>query len=159
MGTMKKFDQPMDMVHGPLLKNIFIFALPLMAANLLEIAFNAADTITVGKFSGQEALAAVGAVGPIVNLMVALFNGLAVGSNIVIARQLGSGQKEKISASVHTSYFLALTGGVLLTVLGFFGSVLFLDFMGTPADIISQSTLYMRIYCAPKEIQRIQHCI
>jgi putative MATE family efflux protein len=146
MGTMKKMNQTMDMVHGPLLKNIFIFALPLMAANLLEIAFNAADTITVGKFSGQEALAAVGAVGPIVNLMVALFNGLAVGSNIVIARQLGSGQKEKISASVHTSYFLALTGGILLTVLGFFGSVLFLDFMGTPADIISQSTLYLRIY-------------
>ena len=84
----------MDMVHGPLIKNIFIFSLPLMMSNLLEIAFNAADTIVVGKFSGQEALAAVGATGPIVNFMVSLFTGLAIGSNIVIARQLGSGQSQ-----------------------------------------------------------------
>jgi Na+-driven multidrug efflux pump len=109
---MKKFNQTMDMVHGPLIKNIFIFSVPLMLANLLEIAFNAADTIVVGKFSGQEALAAVGATGPIVNFMVSLFNGLAIGSNIVIARQLGSGKKDRISASVHTSYFLALAGGL-----------------------------------------------
>ena len=95
---MKKLNQTMDMVHGPLIKNIFIFSLPLMMSNLLEIAFNAADTIVVGKFSGQEALAAVGATSPIVNFMVSLFTGLAIGSNIVIARQLGSGQKERISA-------------------------------------------------------------
>ena len=100
-----------------------------MMANLLEIAFNAADTIVVGKFSGQEALAAVGATGPIVNFMLSLFNGLAIGSNIVIARQLGSGKKDRISASVHTSYFLALAGGILLTIIGLLGSILFLDFM------------------------------
>lgn len=146
MGTMKKFNQTMDMVHGPLIKNIFIFSVPLMMANLLEIAFNAADTIVVGKFSGQEALAAVGATGPIVNFMVSLFNGLAIGSNIVIARQLGSGKKDRISASVHTSYFLALAGGILLTIIGLLGSILFLDFMGTPSNIIDQSALYLRIY-------------
>jgi len=143
---MKKFNQTMDMVHGPLIKNIFIFSVPLMMANLLEIAFNAADTIVVGKFSGQEALAAVGATGPIVNFMVSLFNGLAIGSNIVIARQLGSGKKDRISASVHTSYFLALAGGILLTIIGLLGSILFLDFMGTPSNIIDQSALYLRIY-------------
>jgi putative MATE family efflux protein len=143
---MKKLNQSMDMVHGPLLKNIFVFSLPLMMANLLEIAFNAADTIVVGKFSGQEALAAVGATGPIVNFMVSLFTGLAIGSNIVIARQLGSGQKERISASVHTSYFIALAGGLILTVFGVFGSIYFLSAMGTPSNIIDRSALYMQIY-------------
>lgn len=143
---MKIKNKTMDMVHGPLLKNIFIFSLPLMMSNLLEIAFNAADTIVVGKFSGQLALAAVGATGSIVGLMVSLFNGLAVGSNIVIAQQLGSGKQDRISASVHTSYFLALVGGVILTIIGFFGSVYFLEFMGTPSNIIADSALYLRIY-------------
>lgn len=143
---MKKFDQAMDMVHGPLIRNIFLFSIPLMLSNLLEIAFNAADTIVVGKFSGQEALAAVGATTPIVNFMVSLFNGLAIGSNIVIARQLGSGKKDRISASVHTSYFLALAGGLLLTVVGVFSSIYFLRAMGTPSNIIDRSSLYMQIY-------------
>ena len=136
----------MDMVHGPLIKNIFIFSVPLMMSNLLEIAFNAADAIVVGKFSGQEALAAVGATSPIVNFMVSLFTGLAIGSNIVIAQQLGSGKKERISSAVHTSYFLAIVGGLILTVIGMFGSIWFLNAMGTPANIIDRSALYMQIY-------------
>jgi len=136
----------MDMIHGPLIRNIFLFSIPLMLSNLLQIAFNAADAVVVGKFSGQQALAAVGSTGVIVNFMVALFNGLAIGSNIVIARQIGSGQKDRISASVHTSYFLAVCGGMILTVLGLAGSSLFLDFMGTPSDIIDLAALYLRIY-------------
>ena len=143
---MKKLNQTIDMVHGPLLKNIFIFSVPLMLSNLLEIAFNAADTIVVGKFSGQEALATVGATGPIVNFMVSLFNGLAIGSNIVIARQIGSGQKNRISDSVHTSYFLALASGIVLTIIGLVGSLYFLQFMGTPSNIIDRSALYLQIY-------------
>lgn len=136
----------MDMIHGPLIRNIFLFSIPMMLSNLLQIAFNAADAVVVGKFSGQQALAAVGSTGVIVNFMVALFNGLAIGSNIVIARQIGSGQKDRISASVHTSYFLAICGGVILTVLGLIGSSLFLNFMGTPSDIIDLAALYLRIY-------------
>ena len=138
----------MDMVHGPLLENIFIFALPLLFSNLLQIAFNAADTIVVGKFSGQEALAAVGATGPIVNLLIAMFNGLATGANIIIAMQIGRKEKERVSTSVHTSYFLALAGGVILTFIGVFLSKTFLTWMGTPENILSQSTLYMQIYFA-----------
>lgn len=136
----------MDMVHGPLIKNIFVFSIPVMLANLLQIALNAADTIVVGKFSGQEALAAVGATGPIVNLLVSLFLGLSIGANIVIARQIGSRRDNEISASVHTSYFMALAGGILLTILGLFLSPLLLQAMGTPADIIDLSALYMKIY-------------
>ena len=117
MGVMQK-QKTMDMVHGPLVRNILIFSVPLMVSNLLQIAFNAADTIIVGKFSGQAALAAVGATGSLVNLIVSLFNGLATGANIVIARQIGRNETDRISASVHTAYLLALTGGVLLTAAG-----------------------------------------
>lgn len=135
-----------DMLHGPLVRNILIFSFPLMVSNLLQIAFNAADTIIVGKFSGQTALAAVGATGSLVNLIVSLFNGLGISSNIVIARQIGRNEKERISASVHTAYFLALAGGVLLTAVGFFLSPVLLKLMGTPDNIIHLSVLYLRIY-------------
>lgn len=138
----------MDMVHGPLAKNILIFCLPLMFSYLLQIAFNAADTIVVGKFSGQKALAAVGATGSIVSLLVALFNGLSVGANILIAMQIGKKDDERISNSVHTAYFLALSGGLILTVIGFFCAEPVLKLMSTPEDIINLAVLYMRIYFA-----------
>lgn len=138
----------MDMVKGPLLKNTFLFAIPLMLSNLLQIAFNSADTIVVGKFGGQAPLAAVGATGSLVNLLVSLFNGIATGANIVIARQIGAGEDDKIRKTVHTSFFLALAGGVLLTVLGLFVSRPLLKLMGTPDDIIDMSELYLKIYFA-----------
>ena len=134
------------MAHGPLMKNIFIFCVPLMFSYLLQIAFNAADTIVVGKFSGQQALAAVGATGSIVSLLVALFNGLSVGANILIAMQIGKKENKQISDSVHTAYFMAITGGLLLSIVGFFCSSPVLKLMNTPPDIIALSTLYMRIY-------------
>ncbi len=145
---MSKKYTSMDMVHGPLAKNILIFCLPLMFSYLLQIAFNAADTIVVGKFSGQHALAAVGATGPIVSLLVALFNGLSVGANILIAMQIGRKDNERVSDSVHTSYFMALSGGIILTVIGFFCAEPVLKLMNTPADIINLAVLYMRIYFA-----------
>lgn len=138
---MKKRKTDMDMVHGPLISNIFLFAVPLMLSNLLQIAFNAADTIVVGKFSGQEALAAVGAAGPVVNLLVSLFNGLSVGANIVIAQAIGKGEKEDIGRAVHTSYFMAFSGGIILTAAGLVFSPYFLKIMGTPENIIGLSAL------------------
>ena len=140
--------ETMDMVHGPLLKNLFLFSLPLIASYTLQIAFNAADTIVVGKFSGADGLAAVGATTPLVNLLISLFNGIAVGANIVIANMIGRQDQNNIPRAVHTSYWLALAGGILLTALGFFLSEPMLAAISTPADIIDQSVLYMRIYFA-----------
>ena len=136
----------MDMVNGPLIKNIFIFAMPLMVTYLLQIAFNAADQMVVGKFCGEKALAAVGVCLPLVNLLVSLFNGLSTGANIIIAVQLGKNEKEGIRDAVHTSFFVALAGGAILTLLGFFLSGPLLRFMGTPEDIIDKSISYMIIY-------------
>lgn len=143
---MYKNQKEMDMLNGPLLKNILIFAIPLMISNLLQIGLNAADTIVVGKFSGQQALAAVGATGAIINLIVSLFNGIAVGANILIASLIGKGDRHLIKDGVHTSYFIALTGGVVLTVIGILLTNPLLALINTPSDIANLSALYMRIY-------------
>ena len=94
-GNMVRRKREIDMLHGPLIKGILLFAMPLMLSNLLQIGLNAADTIIVGKFSGQHALAAVGATGSIINLVVSLFNGIAIGANILIASLIGKGFKRK----------------------------------------------------------------
>ncbi len=138
--------QSVDMVNGSLLKNIWIFSVPLMLTNLLQMLFNAADTIVVGRFAGQQALAAVGATGSLCFLLIALFNGLSVGSNVLIARYMGAGDYDKIEKSVHTSMTMAMISGIFLTIAGFFVSRPMLRMMSTPEDIIDMSELYMRLY-------------
>lgn len=135
-----------DMVNGPLLKNIFIFAIPLMFTNFFQMLFNAVDTIVVGKFAGEIPLAAVGATGSICFFMTALFNGLGTGSNVVIATLLGKGDTDNVKKAVHTSITMAIISGLLLATLGFFCSHQILEMMQTPSDIIDLSALYMRIY-------------
>ena len=135
-----------DMANGPLLKNILIFSIPLIFSNILQMFFNSADTIIVGKFAGDKALAAVGSTGSIVFLITSLFNGLATGTNVVVARYIGTGNKDKIKDSVHTSIALATAGGIVLTFIGLFFSKVFLRMMSTPEDFIDLSATYMRIY-------------
>lgn len=135
-----------DMVNGPLVKNILIFSMPLVAMNLLQMLFNAADTIVVGKFAGQEALAAVGATGSLIFLLTSIFNGLSIGTNVIIAKAIGEGNHEKISKSVSSSILMGFIGGILLAVVGLFTSRTCLELMSTPKDIIEQSDLYMKIY-------------
>ena len=136
----------LDMVHGPLLKNLFIFAVPLMFTNFLQMLFNAADTIVVGKFVGETALAAVGATGSIVFLLTSVFNGLSVGANVIVAKLLGGQDEKKTSLAVHTSIFIGLVGDIVLAILGIFFSRTLLTLMSTPEDIIDLSNLYMQIY-------------
>ena len=144
--NMNKHDRTLDIVNGPLLKNIFIFSVPLMFTNLLQMFFNSADTIIVGKFAGDSALAAVGATGSIVFLITSLFNGLSTGSNVVIARQIGTGDNSGIRKAVHTSIALSLVGGIILTFVGVVFSKQFLQLMKTPDEIIDLSTTYMKVY-------------
>ena len=143
---MSEVRNKIDMVHGPLLKNMIHFSIPLMVSSCLQMLFNTADTIIVGKFSGQEALAAVGATGSLIFFMIAIFNGLSIGANVVIAHMIGRKEKASIHDAVHTSYFLAICGGLFITVAGFFVAKPLLNLVGTPENIIHLSVLYMRIY-------------
>jgi putative MATE family efflux protein len=136
----------MDMCSGPLFSKILIFALPIMAMNILQLLFNAADMVVVGRFSGNEALAAVGATGPLINLIVNLFMGLSVGTSVVVAQDRGAGQPAAVSQSVHTSIAISIIGGLIVMITGIVLCEPLLELMGTPEDIFDLSVVYMKIY-------------
>lgn len=135
-----------DMCSGPILPKMLKFTLPLMAASLLQLLFNAADIIVVGKFCGDNSMAAVGSNGALVNLMTNFFIGLSTGVNVLAARYYGSKSDEDLSKTVHTSLLLSLIGGVALTFIGLFGAIGMLEVMSTPEEILPLATLYLRIY-------------
>lgn len=136
------------MCNGPLFSKIMVFYFPLMLSGILQLLFNAADIVVVGRFAGSEALAAVGSTSSLINLLVNVFIGLSVGANVLIARYYGAGQKRDLNEMVHTAIATSLAGGVFLIVLGFAVSGPVLRMMGTPADVIDHAVLYMRIYFA-----------
>lgn len=135
-----------DMLNGPVMPRLLSFALPLMLSSMLQLTFNAADVIVVGRFEGEAALAAVGAPGALINLLVNLFLGLSVGANVVVARCFGAGRYQDTRDAVHTSIALSLIGGVLVGVVGFGMAGTFLSLMKTPAEVLPLATTYMRVY-------------
>ena len=138
----------MDMCSGPLLSKILMFSIPLMLSGILQLLFNAADIIVVGRFSGNQALAAVGSTSALINLIINIFMGLSVGANVVAARNFGARDYDGVSNTVHTSILTGILGGVILVFAGIILAYPALELMGTPADVIDQSALYMRIYFA-----------
>lgn len=135
-----------DMCSGPLFSKILIFSLPIIAMNILQLMFNAADMIVVGRFSGSAALGAVGATGALINLIVNLFMGLSVGTSVIVAQDYGAGQSDAVSRSVHTSITISIIGGLIVMVIGLILCEPLLAMMGTPKDIFNLSVLYMKIY-------------
>lgn len=138
----------LDMTSGPILKNMIRFSIPLMFSTVLQLLYNAADMVVVGRFAGSTALAAVGATGAITSLLVNLFMGLSVGASVTVAQHCGANRQEDISQSVHTAVTLAALGGI---VIGFLGIILarpLLAAMDTPSDVLDQAVVYMAIYFA-----------
>lgn len=138
----------MDMCSGHILKKILIFSIPLMLSGVLQLLFNAADVIVVGRFAGSPSLAAVGSTTSLINLLINIFIGLSVGANVVVARAYGGKRDRDVSESVHTAIALSLVSGVLLIVMGLAFSRILLEMMGTPDDVLDKAALYMRIYFA-----------
>ncbi|MCI9156773.1 MAG: MATE family efflux transporter [Lawsonibacter sp.] len=142
---MKK-SHSIDMCNGSLADKILLFALPLMASSLLQLLFNAADVVVVGRFAGKEALAAVGSNTSLINLMINLFVGLSVGTNVVVSRDLGAGRYDNVGRSVHTAMTLALASGVAMMIFGVVMVRQLLEWMSSPTDVIDLATIYLRIY-------------
>ena len=136
----------MDMCNGPLLHKIIIFAVPVVLSGILQLLFNAADIVVVGRFAGNQALAAVGSTSALINLLINVFIGLSVGANVLVARFYGSKQESEMHDMVHTAVATALVSGVFLVFLGCLLASPALRLMGTPDDVIGQSVIYMRIY-------------
>ena len=135
-----------DMCSGPLLPKILSFALPLAASGVLQLLFNAADIVVVGRWAGDNSLAAVGSNTALINLLVNLFIGLSVGTNILAARFVGAQNREAVRSTVHTSMLLALVSGLFLALVGFFAAEPILHLMQVPPAILPLSALYLRIY-------------
>jgi len=136
------------MTEGPLLGKLVRFSLPLALSGVLQLLFNAADVVVVGRFAGNQALAAVGSTSALNNLIVNLFIGLSIGVNVLVARYYGAGQTRDLYETVHTSILTAAISGVALIFLGMGLSRPLLQMMETPADVIDHSVLYMRIIFA-----------
>ena len=127
-----------DMLNGSLVDKIILFALPLAASSILQQLFNSADVAVVGRFAGSDALAAVGANGAVINLLVNLFVGLSVGANVVISTFIGKGNEKSIKKAVNTTIVVALISGVCLTVIGVTFARVILSTMSTPANILKR---------------------
>ena len=135
-----------NMTEGAIFPKLVKFAVPLILSSVLQLLFNAADIVVVGRYAGDNSLAAVGSTSSMVNLMVNFFIGLGVGCNVVAANFLGAGKKEELNRTVHTTMVLSLIGGVLLTFIGITFSRQILIIMASPEDVLPLSTLYLKVF-------------
>lgn len=145
---MKKNKYEIDMCNGTIMDKLISFSVPLILSGILQLLFNAVDIIVVGRFSGSQALAAVGSTTALINLFTNLFIGISLGANVLAARFYAAQKDKEMSETVHTAIMLALISGVVMMFVGIFFARGALELMGTPDDVIGQSTLYMRIYFA-----------
>lgn len=135
-----------DMLHGPLLMKILIFALPLAASSILQQLFNSVDVAVVGHFASSQALAAVGSNTPVISLMINLFLGVSMGANVVISNHIGQNDTKRIKQAVNTAGMVAVIGGILLMFIGLTCAKPILTIMGTPSNVLPMAVTYLRIF-------------
>ena len=142
----KRSKYEIDMCNGTIMDKLISFALPLMLSGVLQLMFNAVDIIVVGRFTGSQALAAVGSTSALINIFTNLFIGISLGSNVLAARFYAAGKSKEMSETVHTSITIALISGIIMAFVGAIFAKGALELMDTPDDVIDQSVLYLRIY-------------
>ena len=134
-----------DILHGSIWNKVLAFALPLAATSVLQQLFNSADVAVVGQFSGSKALAAVGSTSPITSLFITIFVGLSIGANVVISRFLGAQNDKQVKKAVHTSLVLSVISGIIIALVGELIAKWLLVMMSTPAEVLDQALLFLRI--------------
>lgn len=140
----KKYE--IDMCSGAILGKMLVFALPLMCSSILQLLFNAADIIVVGRFAGDNSLAAVGSNTALINLLTNFFIGLSIGANVLAAHYYGAKQDKDLKETIHTAMLLSVCSGIFLTLVGCIGARRILIWMQTPGDVLGLATQYLRIY-------------
>ena len=136
-----------DLTHGPLVQQIILFSLPLMATNVLQVLFNMSDVAVVGQFAGPEALGSVGSTSILVSLFTGFLIGMGSGINVVVARYIGARHDQDVHEAVHTSLILSLIVGVIIMALGFLFTPAMLSMLGTKPVLMAGAVSYLRIYC------------
>ncbi len=137
-----------DMTQGSIKKNLIRFAIPLFLGNLFQQLYNAADSLIVGNYLGQQALASVSSSGPLIFMLIGFFNGVAMGAGVVISKCFGAKDKEGMHKAIHTDIAFGLVAGIVLTIFSSIMTPTILSWMKTPEDIMANSISYFRIYSA-----------
>lgn len=135
-----------NMTEGSVVTKLLSFSIPLILSSVLQLLFNAADIVVVGRFAGDDSLAAVGSTGSLINLLVNLFTGLSIGTNVVAANFFGAGKKKEVQDSVHTAMLLSILSGIILTFVGVLGVEFILRLMQAPENVLKLAALYLKIY-------------
>lgn len=141
-----KNGKSIDMIEGPIAKSIFLFSIPLLIGNLFQQLYNTVDAYVVGNYVSKQALAAVGASSPVINMLIGFFMGLATGAGVIIAQYYGAHDHKRLSQAVHSAFALTLVMSVVLTILGVFGTKPLLYAVGIPDDVFPESATYLNIY-------------
>ena len=144
--TPTKKTTAMDMTQGSIMKLLILFAVPLLLGNLFQQLYNTVDVLVVGNFVGKEALAAVGSVASIINMLVLFFNGVSIGAGVVISHYFGAHDKENVHQAVETTMAVTLFFSVLFTIIGVTMVPFMLRLMSTPDDVMESAAVYLRIY-------------
>ena len=145
---MDKKKQSVDFINGPIIKSIFMFSVPLLIGNLFQQLYNTVDSYVVGNYVGTQALAAVGASSPIINMLIGFFMGLATGAGVVIAQFFGAGDENRLQKTIHSAAALTLVMSVVITLLGVYMTTPMLNMIGTPGDVLPEASSYLSIYFA-----------
>lgn len=145
MGKFSLKSQTGDLTQGVIWKQIVLFAIPMLLGNIFQILYNTVDSVVVGNYVGDAALAAVGASSAIINLLVSLFSGLSTGAGIIIARHFGARDRTSLRASVHTSMVLCIILGAIISLIGVISAPPLLRLINTPPDVFPGAVLYLRI--------------
>lgn len=135
-----------DMTEGPIFGKLLKFSIPLIASSVLQLLFNAADVVVVGRFAGDNSLAAVGSTGSLINLLINLFMGLSIGTNVVVAHYFGAKKTDELRDTIHTAVLVSIYSGLILTVVGVLGAKPILTFMQAPEEVLNLAAIYLRIY-------------
>ena len=136
----------MDLTEGSILKKLLLFSLPLMASNVLQLFFNAADIIVVGQFAGDNSLAAVGSTSSVIHLLTNVFMGLSVGVNVLVAHHFAAKQEDELRKTIHTAITISLLCGIIMILIGELAAEQVLKMMDTPAEVLDLAVLYLRVY-------------
>lgn len=146
--SVRKARYEIDMTRGPLFGKLISFSVPLMLTGILQLLYNAADMVVVGKYGSDTSLAAVGSTGSLINLIVNVLMGMSVGAGVVVANAIGAGNREKAFHATHTAIFISIIFGIGVGIFGVFMSRPLLEMMKSPEDVIELSSLYVKIYFA-----------
>lgn len=144
MEKSKKYE--IDMCSGSIFQKMLLFALPLMCSSVLQLLFNAADIIVVGRFAGDNALAAVGSTSSLINLLTNLFVGLSIGANVLVAQYYGAKKEKDLTETVHTAMLISVFSGIILTIIGVVAAKQILTWMSAPPEVLELAVLYLRVY-------------